>query len=177
MIQTLPKLTIADFGPNRDHVAESYHGGKVFAMLHRSDLVRRYLPNVVFDAADDYLYVFVHGAQSEALFDNDEQWVPREIPVDLVTDFLQAIYGSSLSGLRIRLASCYGNLVRPGEPESLAMRFAKAISATSIEAYAGLVTIVGQPRRIELGSSVMWDASLQIAVSTGLTGSRDLVVP
>jgi len=64
--QQLPLLTVADFGPGLDHVAETYQAGKVFAIVHETDQARLALPSLTFPPHDPYTYVFIHGGGMQA---------------------------------------------------------------------------------------------------------------
>src|SRR5579872_3683495 len=83
----LPALSVVDFGPTLEHVAESYQGGKVFAILHKNDPARGILPNLTFSQGDPYIYAFVHGGEEHTRFENMRTGT-HEIPVAVVADLL-----------------------------------------------------------------------------------------
>ena len=83
----LPVLRVADFGPGLDHVAETYHGGKVFAILHRGDIARAILPALSFANNDPHTYVFVHGGEEVSRFENMRAGT-HEIPAAVVAQLL-----------------------------------------------------------------------------------------
>src|SRR5947207_2055418 len=101
-----PKLSAADFGPGLDHVVDVEQNGKVIAIVHKDDPVRPYLPNLTFDLGDAYTYVFVHSSDEVSRFENLETGT-HEIPNDVVAQLL--------NGMKIRMCTCYGNMLRPGE--------------------------------------------------------------
>src|SRR5437868_4570772 len=112
--QHLPALRVADFGPGLNHVAEAYHNGKVFAIMHKDEPVRLALAGLPFTPDDPYTYIFVHGGKDLSRFENSE--VPtHEIPAAVAARLLRNQFGSQLSGMLIRLCTCYGNLLRPGD--------------------------------------------------------------
>jgi hypothetical protein len=57
---SLPQLGVGDFGPGRDHVAEPFLQGRVFAILHKDDPARAILPRLQLPPGDPYTYVFIH---------------------------------------------------------------------------------------------------------------------
>src|SRR5437016_6169335 len=99
---SLPSLSVGDFGPGKDHVAEALHNGKVMAILHRSDPARPVLPHLQFAASDGYTYVFVHGGRDVTRFENLEIGT-FEIPEDVMAKLLTNQYGSRLTGMSIRM--------------------------------------------------------------------------
>jgi hypothetical protein len=111
-LRPLPQLRIADFGPGKDHVAEAYQNGRIFAILHVSDGARQVLPNLYLDPSDDHLYLFIHGGQEATRFENLVVGT-HEIPEFVVTQFLVNQYGHQLTGKTIRVCACYGNLLTP----------------------------------------------------------------
>jgi hypothetical protein len=175
--QPLPKLTLADFGPTLDHVAEAYQGGKIFAMLHKDDPARAILPRLVFDASDSYTYVFIHGASDLARFENREFNSTFEIPVDVAVRLFENEFASAAQNMPIRLCSCYGNLRRDFETETLAERFVRELGSVMIQAYHGLIVLRSNPPLMLLGAAVEWDLSLKHPVVTGTPGSWETVVP
>src|SRR5712691_4488045 len=96
----LPLLSVADFAPGQDHVAEAYHNGKVFAILHKDDPARAVLPQLQFPPDDAYFYVFVHGGDEVTRFQNGET-ATHEIPAWVVAQLLHREYGPTLAGMQI----------------------------------------------------------------------------
>jgi hypothetical protein len=145
-------------GPGQEHVAESFQSGKVFAILHKDDPARPHLASLRFDSADDYSYLFIHGGQEVSRFENLKVGT-HEIPASVVGQLLANEYGSRLNGLKIRLCSCYGNLLRPGESQTAAQALGALLPQVILEAYQGLVRIDPNtvPPQISLGDSVTWD--------------------
>jgi hypothetical protein len=155
----LPKLQVGDFAPGQDHVAESYHNGKVFAILHKDDTARQILPNLTFAAGDPHTYVFVHGGEDVTRFEN-MQVGTHEIPTEVVAELLKTAYGSNLNGMSLRLCTCYGNLLRPGDVKTLVQGLADLLPQTMWAGYHGLVILDINPPQIRLGRSIQWDATL-----------------
>jgi hypothetical protein len=155
---SLPLLDVADFGPGSDHLVAPFLGGKVLAIVHRTDPALPILPGLLLPPDDPYTYVFIHGGPDITRFEN-LAIATHEIPVEVVVALLLAQYGQALNGMRMRLCSCYGNLLRPGDTDTLAERLAAALSTTAIEAYHGLVILDATPPRVRLGRSVRWDAT------------------
>jgi hypothetical protein len=153
----LPTLSVSDFGPGKDHVAEAHQNGRVFAILHVNDPARALLPHLHLAADDPWTYVFVHGGKEVTRFENMEP-PTHEIPDDVVASLLRQHYAGQLSALRIGMCSCYGNLVRPGERRTLVGRLASLLPSTVFEGYHGLVRVVTNPPAVLLGLSVQWDA-------------------
>ena len=84
----LPLLQVSDFGPALEHVADSYHNGKVLALLHKADPARLVLPRISFPPADPYTYVFVHGGEEVTRFENLAVGT-HEIAVSVMAQFIQ----------------------------------------------------------------------------------------
>jgi hypothetical protein len=156
--QPLPLLTVADFGPGSDHVADAYHNGKVFAILHKSDPARAILPGLSFAPDDDYVYVFVHGGGDVTRFENLKSGT-HEIPAGVVARLLANQYGAALRGMAIRMCTCYGNTLRPGDAKTIVRALAGLLPQVNFEGYHGLVLLNASPPRIRLGHSVRWDAA------------------
>src|SRR4051794_26260637 len=95
--QPLPQLTVNDFGPTQDHVAEAFLAGKVFAILHRADPARAVLPHLRFAVGDPYLYLFVHGGDEVTRFQNWRDKASHEIPALVIACLLENEYGPSLA--------------------------------------------------------------------------------
>jgi len=110
------------------------------------------------DANDPYTYVFVHGGHEVTRFEN-MQVGTHEIPDHVVAGLLGNHYTVRLDGMQIRLCSCYGNLLRPGDAGTAAQRVARLLPRTQFEAYHVLVhvDINATPPRIVLGDSLAWD--------------------
>src|SRR5438105_832340 len=102
----LPTLTVADFGPGRDHVAVSYQNGRIFAILHRNDPAHPHLPHVRLDSSDPHVYVFVHGGEEITRFENGKVGT-HEIPDHVVAHLLGQEYGGRLDGMQVRMCTCY----------------------------------------------------------------------
>lgn len=153
----LPTLSLSDFGPGMDHIAEAHQGGRIFAILHVSDTARPLLPQLALAPGDPWTYVFVHGARDVARFENLE-WGTHEVPDHVVATLLASHYGSLLTGRQVRLCTCYGNMLRPGETRTAAHALAGLLPQVRFEAYHGLVTINAAlvPPQIELGNSLAW---------------------
>jgi len=154
----LPKLNVADFASGQDHVAISYQNGRIFAILHKNDPAHRFFPHVDFDPNDLHDYVFVHGSQEVSRFEN-LRFGTREIPVPVVAQLLMREYGNSLQGRELRMCSCYGNMLRPGDRQTVVGELAGRLPMTSFEAYHGLVhlDLTHSPPRIVLGDQLAWD--------------------
>jgi hypothetical protein len=155
---SLPALGASDFGPGKDHVSESYQGGRVFAIVHKDDPVRQYLASLLLDAHDPYAYVFVHGGQEVARFQNT-QIGSHEIPFQLVAQLLVSYYGNLLNGMLVRMCTCYGNMLRPGDTQTTVQGLARVLTTTQFEAYHGLVHVDPNvyPPRLVLGDALGWD--------------------
>ena len=172
----LPTLTLAAFGPNQPHVAETHQHGKVVGILHHADPARGLLPDVELDPADPAVYVFIHGGQAESRFEN-MQVGTHEIPVNVVADLLRKEFRTQLDGMHIRMCTCYGNLLRPSDQQTLVERLAIQLPNTSFEAYHGLVHLtVSQPPTIVLGDSIRWDSVIG-PVIIGPPSSWELIQP
>jgi hypothetical protein len=155
----LPKLDVADFGPGLDHVVDVQQNGKVIAIVHKNDAVRQYLVNLAFDPVDTYTYVFVHGGEEVSRFENLEVGT-HEIPDSVVAQLLVQALGVRLDGLSVRMCTCYGNMLRPGDSHTAVAGLAGLLPKTSFEAYHGLVHVIGAPRgspRVVLGKQLRWD--------------------
>ncbi len=154
----LPLLDVADFGPTLDHVAEAHQNGRIFAIVHTSDPVRPYLPLVQLDPNDPCVYVFVHGGQEFTRFEN-LRYGTHEIPSAVVAALLRAEYGTLLDGLCVRMCTCYGNMLRPGDTRTTVGNLARLLPATGFEAYHGFVKIdsTQPPLVIALGDSLAWN--------------------
>lgn len=174
----LPALTAADFGATGDHVAEAYQGGKVFAVVHRYDLIRGILPNLRFPSGDSYTYVFVHGGEEITRFEN-MRTATHEIPVAVVADLLTIEYGGKLTGMNVRMCTCYGNMLRPGDPATIVQQLARLLPHTRFEAYHGLVLLDVNPPAIRLGRAIQWDAASAVPgpVIVGPPGPWEHVTP
>ena len=155
---SLPFLAVADFGPGLDHAAESYQGGKVFFILHKNDPARGILPNLTFSSGDHYTYVFVHGGEENTRFEN-MRTSTHEIPVAVVADLLTTEFGGRLASMDLRMCTCYGNMLRPGDSATLVQQLARLLPQTQFEAYHGLVLLDASPPAIRLGRAVRWDAT------------------
>ena len=155
----LPLLDLADFGPGQDHQVASFVGGKVVAITHRLDPSLAILPGLTFPPTDPYIYVFVHGGGEHTRFENLATGT-HEIPVDVVASILFGQFGPALAGMKVRLCSCYGNLLRPGDTMTLAQRLAVALPSVQLEAYHALVVLTASPSRMRFGVSVRWDPTL-----------------
>lgn len=142
-MSTLPALTLADFDPGSDHVVRTFHGDRVLAILHKDDpaLGPGYLAE--FRPTDGYHYVFVHGGDEDVpRFQNTRTGATHEVPVALVVQILQATYGAGLSSLKLRMATCYGHVARPGYPVTAIEALALGLPGTHLEGYDGLVSLV-----------------------------------
>ncbi len=177
MSQPLPKLTVADFGPGRDHVAESYHGGKVFAIMHRNDRARMFLPFVQVDPLDPFHYAVIHGGAEVTQFEDNE--LPQfEIPVHVVAELLVNEFGAAIVSMSIRLVTCYGHLFRTGDGGTLAEKLGRKLPAgVQLEASIGTVSLLHVPPYFRFGETVVWDDSLRLACTTGQPGDWKPVVP
>ena len=154
----LPRLRVGDFGPNQDHVVETHLGNKVIAILQKIDPALQILPRLVFALDDPYTYVFVHGGAEVTRFENAA--IPtHEIPTQVIAHLLAGVLGSALDGIRIRMCTCYGNLIRPGDPQTAVRGLADLLPTASFEAYHGLVILETNPPRLRLGRAVRWDAT------------------
>lgn len=154
----LPKLGVSDFGPGKDHVAEAYQNGRVFAIIHKDDPVRQYLPNLYLDSNDPYTYVFAHGGQLVTRFENMALGT-HEIPDYVIAHLLVNHYGTQLDGMHVRLCTCYGNMLRPSDTRTVAQRLAGLLPRTQFEAYHGLILVDPNvtPPRIVRGDTLGWD--------------------
>jgi hypothetical protein len=154
----LPTLSVADFGPGQDHVAVAYQGGRLFAILHHQNAAHQYLLQVSLDPSDSCVYVFVHGGAECSRFEN-LKYGTHEIPAQVVAHLLVQEYGGRLMGMRIRMCTCYGNMLRPGEVRSAVGVLAGLLPQTTWEAYHGLVHIdlTQFPPRVTLGDQLAWD--------------------
>jgi hypothetical protein len=154
----LPNLGLADFAPGLDHIAVSYQNGRIFAISHRNDPTHQHLPNVYLDPSDSHVYVFVHGGQEVTRFENLKVGT-HEIPDHVVAQLLVREYGSRLDGMQIRMCTCYGNMLRPGDSRTAVGALAALLPRISFEAYHGLVHIdlTRGPPEIVLGDRLAWD--------------------
>src|SRR5262249_16260311 len=130
----LPKLGVSDFGPGKDHVAEAYQNGKVFGILHVGDPVRALLANLSLDPNDPYTYVFLHGGQEVTRFENLASGT-HEIPDHVVANLLVMYYGARLDGMQIRMCTCYGNMLRPGDSKTVVQGLTGLLLKTLFEGY------------------------------------------
>jgi hypothetical protein len=174
----LPMLALSDFGPGLDHVIDVHDNGKVIALLHKDDPVRLILPNLQFPDDDPFTYAFIHGGQSRTRFENAEVGT-HEIPVAVVARILTNQFGSQLLGMSIRMCTCYGNLLRPGDPRTLVQSLAGLLPNTAFEGYHGLVRVLAQPPEVRLGMSIQWDSTAVPPgpVITGPPGNWEPVTP
>ena len=170
----LPLLSIDDFDPGAEHVAEEYLSGKVFAIVATDDPIRKVLPTLSLDPLEDHLYLFIHGGEEAGRFENRVIGT-HEIPVDLVIELMNRHYGIALNQQAIRLCTCYANLLRPGETQTLATRLLRHLPSAILEAYHGLVIAGGPSSTIRLGMSVTWDHLLGFPVTVGVPGEWELV--
>jgi hypothetical protein len=154
----LPTLSVSDFGPGKDHVAEAHQGGRVFAILHVGDPARPLLPHLSFAPGDPWTYVFVHGGQEVTRFENLPTGT-HEVPAHVVATLLAGHYGPRLATRQLRLCTCYGNMLRPGDLRTVAQSLAGLLPLVRMEAYHGLVLIDGtaMPPQVVLGKSLAWD--------------------
>jgi hypothetical protein len=154
----LPKLGVADFGPGQDHVAVAYHGGRIFAILHKTDVAHQHLPNVRLSPSDPWTYVFVHGGDEFSRFENLRAGT-HEIPDNVVAELLLREYGGVFDGMQVRMCTCYGNMLRPGDARTAVGGLAGLLPKTSFEAYHGLVhlDLTRSPPTIVLGDRLAWD--------------------
>ena len=155
---TLTQLRLPDFAPGQDHVAVAYQKGRIFAILHKNDPAHQHLPNVQMPPGEPHTYVFVHGGEEVSRFENLRTGT-HEIPDHVVAQLLLQQYGSSLDGMLIRMCTCYGNMLRPGDARTAVGRLAALLPRTSFEAYHGLVHIdlTQSPPAIALGDQLAWD--------------------
>jgi hypothetical protein len=116
------------------------------------------LPKVSFTPADPYTYVFIHGGEEYTRFENLAVGT-HEIPTAVVAQLLLARYGSQLAGMKIRMCTCYGNLLRPGDAATLVQQLARLLPQAAFEGYHGLVILDLSPPGIRLGRSIQWDAT------------------
>ena len=174
----LPRLRIGDFGPGQDHVVETYLGSKVIAILDKNDPARQILPGLMFPSDDPYTYVFVHGGREATRFEN-AALATHEIPDQVIAHFLLNEFGSALDGMRIRMCTCYGNMLRPGDPQTAVLGLADLLPQTSFEAYHGLVILDVNPPGLRLGRAVQWDATSSPPgpVIVGPAGNWEPVIP
>jgi hypothetical protein len=149
---------VSDFGPALEHVADSYHNGKAFSLLHKADPARLVLPRLGFTANDPYTYVFVHGGEEVTRFENLSVGT-HEIPTAVVAQRLELRYGSQLAGMQLRMCTCYGNLLRPADTITLVQGLARLVPQATFEGYHGLVILDLSPPGIRLGRSIKWDAT------------------
>jgi hypothetical protein len=156
---SLPKLGVSDFGPGMDHVVDIHQNGKIIAIVHKDDPVRPHLANLLLDPNDTHTYVFVHGGQEASRFEN-MQYGMHEIPDHVVATLLVNQYGSQLDGLSIRMCSCYGNMLRPGDTQTVVQRLAGLLPKATFEAYHGLVHVdpMVSPPRLILSNAMGWDS-------------------
>ncbi len=154
----LPTLAIHDFGHGQDDVVIAYQNGRIFAILHKNDPAHRHLPNVHLDTSDPYTYFFVHGGAELTRFENLRIGT-HEIPDHVVAQLLVQALDSNLDQLQIRMCTCYGNMLRPGDLRSAVGRLAGLLPRTVFEAYHGLVHIdlTQLSPRIVLGDQLAWD--------------------
>jgi len=154
----LPRLGVSDFGPGKDHVAEAYQNGRIFAIIHKGDPVRQHLPSLYLDSNDPNTYVFVHGGQEVSRFENMAIGT-HEIPDHVIASLLANNYGIQLDSMRIRLCTCYGNMLRPSDIRTAAQRLASLLPRTQFEAYHGLVYVDPNvtPPRVLRGDTLRWD--------------------
>src|SRR5205823_6417065 len=97
-------------------------------------------PHLQIAPEDSYSYVFVHGGQERTRFENLAIGT-HEIPVQVVAGILMNQYGSQLDGMSVRMCTCFGNLLRPGDAETLVQGLAGLLPSTDFEAYHGLVIL------------------------------------
>lgn len=175
---SLPQLTFADFGVGQDHVIDVHQQGKVIGIVHKDDPIRPILPHLSFSAGDRYTYLFVHGGQTHSRFENRDVGT-HEIPAQVVANILGNKYGGQLVRMMVRLCTCYGNLLRPGDVETIAQSLAKALPRMTFEGYHGLVRVLANPAEIRLGLSVLWDATAipPGPVVTGPPGNWEPITP
>ncbi len=154
----LPALAVSDFGPGLDHVAVTYQHARIFAILHRNDPAHQHLPHVHLEPSDPYTYVFVHGGVEVTRFENLRTGT-HEIPEHVVAELLIRAYGSNLGRMQVRMCTCYGNMLRPGEATTAVGKLAALLPSTVFEAYHGLVHIdmAQLPPQIVLGDRLAWD--------------------
>jgi len=155
----LPKLSVVDFGPGMDHVFDVEQNGKVVAIVHKNDPVRQHLANLAFDPGDAYTYVFVHGGEEVSRFENLNKGT-HEIPDHVAAQLLTQAFGIRLDGMKVRMCTCYGNMLRPGDPHTAVGGLAGLLPKTVFEAYHGLVIVVGLAQgspRVILGDRLGWD--------------------
>jgi hypothetical protein len=159
-------------------VAETCCNRKVFAILHRDDPARAILPNLLLAPNDSWTYVFIHGGSDVARFEN-RKFPTHEIPDAVVAQLLVNEYRAQLHALPIRAATCYGNLMRPGEAKTLIQRLAALVPQARFEGYHGLVLLGAHPPRLRLGRSVRWDVSAVPPgpVVAGPAGPWEPIVP
>jgi len=174
----LPNLGTGDFGPRKDHVVDIHHNGKVIVIVHKDDPVRPIVPNLLFAQGDVHTYVFVHGGQTKTRFENREIGT-HEIPEPVVASLLANQFGSRLAGMSLRMCTCYGNLLRPGDSQTLVQRLAGLLPKTTFEGYHGLVRVLASPAEIRLGLSVKWDATAVPPgpIVAGPPGNWELITP
>jgi hypothetical protein len=173
----LPTLSVSDFGPGMDHVAEAHQNGRVFAILHVADPALALLPSLGLAPDDPWTYAFIHGGREVSRFENRDPGT-HEVPDHVVAALLAGHYGGQLGGMQVRLCTCYGNMRRPGDARTVAQALAGLLPRTRFEAYHGLVYIDPNvtPPRVILGDSLAWDAMTGPYV-TGPPGNWEPVVP
>ena len=172
----LPILGVSDFGPGALHVAQAFVQDKVFAILRADDPALPVLPNLTFDEDDPFLYVFVHGSDEATRFQNWVDMPSHEIPATVAAEVILNHFGTRLNGAKIRLCACYGNLLRPGDPATIAQTLARLLPQVSFEAYHGVVCLSMTPATIFLGKTVVWDP-LVGPLTVGPPGSWEPILP
>jgi hypothetical protein len=155
---SLPKLGVSDFRPGMDHVVDVHQNGRIIAFVHKDDPVRQHLATLHLVPSDPYTYVFIHGGQETSQFEN-MQYGTHEIPEDVVARLLVNEYGGQLVGMRVRMCTCYGNLLRPGDTQTVVQRLAGLLPKTVFEAYHGLIHVdpMVSPPRLILSNALAWD--------------------
>lgn len=174
----LPKLGIGDFAPGQAHVVDIHENGKIIAMVHRNDPLRLILPNLRIANDDPYTYAFIHGGQTHSRFENMDIGT-REIPDHVISTLLVNHYGKQLDSMSIRMCTCYGNLLRPGNSRTLVQMLALLLPRTRFEGYHGLVRVIANPPEVRLGLSVQWDTSAMPPgpVVVGPPGNWEVIIP
>lgn len=157
-VHSLPLLAVRDFGSGQDQVSEPFQQDRIFAIVHKSDPVLLYLPTLQTTLQDDHLYVFVHGGCEVTRFEN-MQVGTHEIPEAVIVKLLTNHSGSRLRGMAIRMCTCYGNILRPGDAHTLVRRLAVQLPQCTFEGYHGLVHVDpnASPPRLLLGDTLGWD--------------------
>lgn len=174
--QQLPRLSVGDFAPGLDHVAEAYQRGKVFAILRRDDPARVLVPSLVFPVDDIYTYLFIHGGDEITRFQNLPANPTHEVPTRVVAALMRQYYGARLSGMFVRVCACYGTLVRPGDTASAVQQLARELPQTAFEGYHALVHLRARPVEVRLGDSIQWDPVVG-PVIVGPPGGWEPVAP